>query len=308
MAYANNSMVKQSTVNKGSFSIALSSDSTQNMLKAALGEQKAITKFTTDIMAAFSSNPKLKECDHASIISAGLQCAALNLSASPALGEAYIIPYGDQATFQVGKDGLVQLAIRSGAYTYIDTFEIRQGEYKGKDKFTGKPVFEFVTDDEVRENLPVIGYLATFELKPEMGGFKKSVYFSKEKVLGWAKRYSKAFDEELLKKYETYLKTGEGLSQQELNRCSSPWISSFDRMGEKTVLKQALKHWGPKSVDMQTAISQDDSSDGKPIDGVFTVSEVAEEVPVADAPVAVEATVVDAPDKPATAAKGFFEK
>lgn len=258
---------------KTSFSAALTSESVQNMLKASLNDQRAITKFTTDIMAAVGANPKLKDCDPTSVIVAGLQCTALNLSTSSALGEAYIIPYGDQATFQVGKTGLVRLAVRSGMYADIDTIEVRQGEYKGKDKHTGKPVFEFIEDDEAREKLPVIGYLATFELKPEMGSFRKAIYFGKDKTLAWAKRYSKAFDIDLFRKYETYLATGEGMTQQELQKCSSPWYSSFDEMGQKTVLKQLLRKWGVLSVEMQEAFEKDDQTDSKPIDGVFTVSD-----------------------------------
>ena len=252
MATANNSLV-QSRKNVP-FTVAIQGQGIQRMLQASFSTPQAITKFTADLMAAVTSTPGLKDCDPASIVSAGLQCAALNLSTSPAVGEAWIVPYGNKATFQIGKNGLVQLAIRSGQYKDIDTIEVRQGEYKGRDKETGKPRFEFIEDDEMRESLPIVGYLAYLEM---LNGFKKSVYFSKDKMLKWAARYSPAFKVDMYKKYVQYQETGEGLTDSELRQCSSPWYERFDSMAEKTVLRQLLQKWGVKSRDMVKALEQD---------------------------------------------------
>ena len=255
MAIANNSLTVGGGSNKVTFSVALASDGMQKMIKTALGTPKAVTKFCTDVMAAVSATPNLRNCEPASIVTAGLQCASLNLSTSPSLGEAWIIPYGTKATFQLGKNGLVQLAIRSGQYADIDAIEIRKGEYKGRDAMTGKPKFEFIEDDALRESLPVVGYMAYFEM---LNGFKKTVYFSKEKMVKWADRYSQAFSEEVYRRYEKYLETGEGLTDEELRKCSSPWYERFDSMGEKTVLIQLLKKWGMKSIDMTMAFEAED--------------------------------------------------
>lgn len=252
MANATNSLIQSSQ--KQPFTVALQGAGIQRMLQAAFSTPQAITKFTADLMAAVTATPGLKDCEPASIVSAGLQCSALNLSTSPAMGEAWIVPYGSKATFQIGKNGLVQLAIRSGQYLDIDTIEVRQGEYKGRDKYTGKPQFEFIEDDEVRESLPIVGYLAYFEM---LNGFKKTVYFSREKMLKWAARYSPAFDIELHKKYEIYQKTGQGMTEAELRKCSSPWHERFDSMAEKTVLRQLLQKWGVKSREMVKALEQD---------------------------------------------------
>lgn len=268
MAVAKNSLVSSGSNKRPPLSVVLAGDGMQRMIGASFnGDRRAMTKFSSNIMSVYTANPLLKTCEPVSIVSAGLQCAALNLSTSPALGEAWIIPYGDKATFQIGKNGLVQLAIRSGQYLDIDTMEIRQGEYKGRDRNTGKPKFEFIEDEEQREKTPIVGYLAYFEL---LNGFKKSVYFSREKMLGWAKRYSQAFDEELFKKYQVYMETGEGMTDTELRRCSSPWYNRFDSMGEKTVLKQLLTKWGIKSTELETAIESDEKvADGDAFGGAF---------------------------------------
>lgn len=257
MANATNTLVASGSGNKKvALSVALQSDGMQRMIAAAFnGNQNAMMKFTSDLMAVATTNAVLKDCDPASLVSVGLQANSLNLSMSPTLGEAYAVPYGSVAQFQVGKNGLVQLAIRTGQYLDIDSITVHQGEYKGRDKYTGKYKFEFIEDDEQREKLPVVGYMAFFEM---LNGFRKTVYFSKEKVFDWAKRYSKAFDEELFKKYEKYLETGTGLTDAELKKCSGPWYGSFNAMGEKTVLKQLLLKWGAKSTELVRAIDTDD--------------------------------------------------
>lgn len=270
MANATNSLVASGN-KKVTLSVALQSDGMQRMIGAAFnGNQNAMMAFTSNLMAVATTNTALRDCDPASLVSVGLQANSLNLSMSPTLGEAYAVPYGNVAQFQVGKNGLVQLAIRTGQYLDIDSMTVHQGEYKGRDKHTGKFVFEFIEDDEQREKLPVVGYMAYFEM---LNGFRKTVYFSKEKVYGWAKRYSKAFDEELFRKYEKYLETGEGLTDRELQKCSGPWYSNFNAMGEKTVLKQLLLKWGAKSTELLSAMDKDEApvaTSAGSVEGAFT--------------------------------------
>ena len=110
-------------------------------------------------------------------------------------------------------------------------------------------MFEFIEDDAIRENTPIIGYLAYFEL---LNGFKKQVYFSHEKMLNHADQYSKAFNR---KKYEDLL-AGK-IPQSEMWKYSSPWYSGFIGMALKTVLRQLLSKWGILSVEMQTALTSD---------------------------------------------------
>ena len=104
MANAMNSLV--ASTQKQPFTVALQSNGIQRMMQAAFSTPQAITKFSADLMAAVTATPGLKDCDPVSIVSAGLQCSALNLSTSPAMGEAWIVPYGNKATFQIGKNGL----------------------------------------------------------------------------------------------------------------------------------------------------------------------------------------------------------
>lgn len=218
---------------KPKFSVVIQSDTYKNIINNTLGDPKVAQQFIADITSVVSINPALQECDPATILGAGFQAQTLKLPLNPSLGYAYVVPYGGKAQFQVGYKGLVQLAIRSGQYLDIDVFTIKEGEYKGRDKITGKPKFEFIEDDEVAETKKVIGYMATFTL---LNGFSKQLYWSKEKATKHAKQYSKSF--------------GTG-------RATDLWTNQFDLMAQKTVLKQLLNKYGLLSVELQRAIELD---------------------------------------------------
>ena len=256
------------------FSAVINSDGYKKMINNTLRDPKRANRFVASVISAVSTNPTLQECAPDTILSAALLGESLELSPSPQLAQFYMVPYDDRkrgckvAQFQLGVAGYKQLAIRSGQYLDIDAIEIREGEYKGRNKENGKPLFEFIEDDDVRETLPVIGYLAYFEL---LNGFKKSVYFSKEKMLKHADTYSKAFSA------EKYRDLQEGrVPKNEMWKYSSPWYSGFDGMGLKTVLRQLLSKWGVLSIEMTQAFERDMSAINS--DGTFEYVDGAEGV------------------------------
>ena len=262
---------------KKPFSQVIAMPSYQTMLANAIQDTNRRQRFITTVISAVNATPALKNCTPDSIITSALQMESLGLPYG--MGDAYIIPYGDKATFQIGARGYITLAMRSGAYQDIDTIEIRDGEFKGRDKRSGKPMFEFIEDEDVREDLPIIGYLAHFTL---LNGFQAQEYFSKYKMLKWANRYSQAFDIELYNRYVVYQETGEGLTDKELRLCSAPWYETFDEMAFKTVLKRLLSKKGILSVELVEAFKKD-KSDGT-TDGTLEMNFVGqeEEQPVAE--------------------------
>lgn len=260
---------------RGGFSQIIGSPNYQRMLETAISDPKRRSTFVSSLISAVATVPKLKDCTTDSIISAALPFVSFDFQFG--VGLAYIIPYGDKARFQMGAKGYRQLAMRSGQYRDLDTIEVRQGEFLGRDESNGKPLFRFITDEDVREELPIIGYLAYFEL---LSGFKASVYFSKEKMIKWANRYSEAFDVELDHKYKVYLETGEGLTKEELRACSSPWYSNFDGMAEKTVLKQLLSKKGILSVELVNAFEAENDRGSIDNGPMFNSAEPVREAPV----------------------------
>ena len=242
-------MSANEVANRPTFTAAISTKGYQKLINNTIKDPARAQRFVAAITSAVAVNPTLQTCDPATILSAALLGESLNLSPSPQLGQYYLVPYWNRkkgcndAQFQLGYKGYVQLALRSGSYKRLNVLAIKQGELKRFDPLTEDVVVELITDEIEREKTPTIGYLAMFEY---LNGFVKTIYWSREKMLAHADRYSHA-------DYEAgnYPKQDEWLY-------SSHWYKDFDAMAFKTMLRQLISKWGIMSVDLQTAMEQDD--------------------------------------------------
>lgn len=261
----NNSLIVNEKDKKMSFSNFLTNQFVKQKITEVVGRDSQ--KFMTAILSAVTNNSTLQECDQMSILNCAFLGEGLKLSPSPQLGQYYMVPFKDNkkgikvAQFQLGYKGYIQLAIRSGQYKDIDVIEIREGEYLGRDKYTGKHRFEFIEDEIDREQRRIIGYMSYLEY---LNGFTKQLFWTKEKMLNHADKYSQAFNKESYKK----LKEGK-ISQEDMWRYSSYWYKDFDGMAFKTMLRQLLGKWGLMSSnsDIQKAYDNDMASiqdDGQP--------------------------------------------
>lgn len=222
----------------------------QNIYKT-LGSEIKGKKFVASIISAVNSNPELQTCDFATTVSAGLTGEALNLSPSPQLGQYYMVPFNDRknnrrvATFQIGYKGYVTLAIRSGQYKRLNVVSVKEGELIKYDPFNEEIEVSPIQDEREREQAPTIGYYAMFEL---INGFRKTMYWSKEKMEEHALKYSQGYR---AKKGYTF------------------WEKDFDGMAYKTMLRQLISKWGIMSLEMQTAFTSDmaykESDDSEPV-------------------------------------------
>lgn len=298
-----NSLQKATQQRRLGMTAYLNQDAVKQQINSIVGSKRG-TAFITSIVSAVQATPALQECTNPSILSAALLGESLNLSNSPSLGQFWIIPFNNrkkgvkEAQFQLGANGFKQLAMRTGQYKDMDFLEIHEGEYKGRDKYTGKQVFEFIEDDDEREALPVIGYMAYFEL---LNGFRKTVYWTKAKMEKHADQYSPAFS------LDAYRKLQEGkIPQSELWKYSSYWYSNFAGMAEKTLIKHLLSKWGILSTELITAmdadmavINEDGSkdyveNDDSIIDMEQPLQEPAQPEPGTHAPTQSEAAPMDA--------------
>lgn len=246
-----NNLVKK----QPAFSVVIQSDMYKKLINNTLGDPKKATRFIASITSAVATNPALQECEPSSIVAGALVGEALELSPSPVLGEYYLVPFKNskegvtKAQMQIGYKGYLHLAIRSGQYKDIDVFEIHEGEFKGRDKETGKFKFEFIENEAERLSKPIIGYMGYFEL---LNGFRKTLYISKEEMEKHANTYSKAFNLEDYKK----LQAGQ-IPEKDLWKYSSFWYKNFDTMAFKTVLRQLISKWGIMSIQLQEAFTKD---------------------------------------------------
>ena len=252
----NNSLVKSNSKTRLGMTAYLNQDAVKAQITSIIGSKRG-TSFIASIVSAVQTTPALPECTNSSILQAALLGEALNLSPSPQLGQFWIVPFNNrkkgvkEGTFQLGANGYKQLAMRTGQYKDIDFLEIHEGEYKGRDKFTGKQLFEFIEDDDEREALPVVGYMAYFEL---LNGFRKTVYWTKAKMENHADQYSQAFSIEAYRK----LQNGE-IPQSDLWKYSSYWYTNFTGMAEKTLIKHILSKWGILSAELIQAMDADNT-------------------------------------------------
>lgn len=217
---------KNSLVEKRpTFSNFMASPAIQNKIKSVV---KDSTTFTGALVSAVATNPNLAECDQFTIFSAALLGESLKLSPSPQLGQFYLVPFNDKkrnckvAQFQLGYKGYIQLAIRSGFYKKLNVLAIKEGELISYNPLDEEIEVNLIQDDSIREQTPTIGYYAMFEYT---NGFRKTMYWSREKMLAHADKYSMAFSAE---KYEL-LQAGK-IPTSELWKYSSFWYKDFDGM------------------------------------------------------------------------------
>lgn len=239
-----NSLVKnQSKKEQMKFSVALQTDAYQNLINNTLRDKAKADRFIASISSAVACNKELALCEAGSILSGALLGEALGLSPSPQLGHFYLVPFADKnnsvkiATFQIGYKGYLQLAIRSGQYKKINVLDIKEGELIKYDPLEETLEIKMIENEVERENAKTVGYYAMFELT---NGFRKTMYWSKEKMESHATKYSQAYRSDKQRGYSY-----------------SFWTKNFDGMAFKTMLRQLISKWGIMSIEMQQAFTND---------------------------------------------------
>ncbi len=266
--------VKNSLIQQGEpkipFTVKIQSKGYQNLINTTLRDRNTANRFIAAITSAVSANPALQECDAGTVLSAGLLGEGLKLSPSPQLGQYYLVPFDDKkrnrkvAQFQIGYKGYIQLAIRSGQYKKLTVLPIKQGELINFNPLEEEIEVKLIENEVDRENTPTIGYYAMFEY---INGFKKAMYWSKEKMLSHADKYSAAFSVNggTFTTKNDNTKTKVSFADYEAGKYnnddswmySSFWYKDFDGMACKTMLRQLISKWGIMSIEMEKAVTND---------------------------------------------------
>lgn len=213
-------------------------------LEKALPRIFPLERFTRMILTAISSNEKLLECTQQSFLGAMMTAAQLGLEPNTPLGQAYLIPYWNtkkncyECQFQLGYRGLIELAFRSDAVTDIQAREVYEND-----------VFEYELGLNPKlKHIPaltdrgeVILYYAIFRTKN--GGWGYEV-MSKEDVVKHKEAHNK-----------NKKKNAKG---EEVENPYSPWVTSFDEMAKKTVIKKVLKY-APLKTDFIKTVNADET-------------------------------------------------
>ena len=220
---------KNSNVGKSTLKALVNADVTKKKFQEMLGN-KAVG-FLTSLINTTNGNAQLQQADPNSILKAGAIAATLDLPIDPNLGFAYIVPYNNkgknEAQFQMGYKGFVQLVIRTGQYKRINVTELYEGQFESYDPITDE--LKYNLDNRLSDE--ITHYVAYFQT---INGFEKYNVMSKEEIETHAKKFSK-----------TYSYKG------------SSWQTNFNTMAKKTVLKLLLSKFGILSIEMQTAQKAD---------------------------------------------------
>lgn len=256
----------------------VSSEGVKQRLKEIMGDRGAA--FGAALVQIVKQSYALQKCEPASIIGAALTAAALDLSVDPNLGEAHLIPYGDQCQFQIGAKGFIQLAMRSGEYKAFGSTIVHEGELRVYDELTG----DLEVDSKKNLNGKVIGYAAKFKL---LNGFERGEFWTCDEIEKHAMQYSKAY------------RFAKGKPDKEKD-CL--WITKRDEMAIKTVEKSLLNHYGPKSIQMKRAVVMDGgaiiNADSGELEYIDNPSDIKTSAPEFQEPAGASAEVEPPKDTP----------
>lgn len=204
-------------------------------------------QFLSSLVSMINENPALQKAFYESpmsVIRSALQAASYDLPIDPTLGFAYIVPFNNkvkdgngnwtskmQAAFVIGYKGMMQLCLRTGAYSRIpDAVDVREGELIRYDRLTGDAEFQWVEDGDEREKLPVIGYAGYFRLK---NGAEKTLYMSRRQIEAHERKNRKGAC------------MGRG------------WQDDFDAMARKTVIRRLCGKYALMSIEYQDGTDRD---------------------------------------------------
>ena len=238
-----------------------------------LGERTP--QFLSSVVSLVNADVNLQKAFYEApltVIQSALKAATFDLPIEPSLGYAYIVPFTNskklqdgswekrtEANFIIGYRGMIQLCLRTGAYSRIpDAVDVREGELVRYDRRTGDAEFKWIEDEDAREKLPVIGYAGYFRLK---NGAEKTIYMTVKQIEGHEKKNRK----------------GQSMGKG--------WREDFDAMARKTVIRRLCGKYGLMSItyqngDAKTMQLAQSVMEEEPVGGEIILDPAPEEVPV----------------------------
>ena len=184
-------------------------------------------RITKIIISATLRQPKLLDCEPASILRAAMTATSLGLECDGVLGGAYLVPYGKEAQFIIGYRGLIELARRSGNIVSIEAHIVRRGD-AFRCRLGTEGSIEHEPDWEAAELGKMFCVYAVAKFKD--GGHQFEVMTRAQ--IDAIRRSSKAGN-------------------------FGPWKTHYDEMARKTAVRRLAKYL-PLSVDVRQQIAQED--------------------------------------------------
>lgn len=236
------------------------------------GNGEAAISFKMSCIDYIRATPKLLECDRMSLLSAFVTVAQFKFMPSKVSGEAYVIPYGKEAKFQLGYQGIVTLLYRSPKISNItaniihknDLFEYEEGldarlvhkpALFGNGRGDAIGVYTIVTMADGTKTFKVMDKSAVMSIKdlskaknvadspwnskdPELWMWKKTCLIQHSKLLPKTQEIQKALEKDF---------DGEGLDRPSLN-AEGPATGAASHGVDKVVAEPACSPYNEPEV------------------------------------------------------------
>ena len=202
-------------------------------LPKAMTPERLVRVVTTECR----KTPALLNCNPESFLGAVLQCAQLGLEPGGALGHCYLLPFGNgkakdgrpNAQLIIGYRGMIDLARRSGQIVSICAYTVHE-----KDHFE----WRLGLDPDI-QHVP----------SPEADRGKMTYVYAVAKLKGGGGQF------EVMSRAEV-----EKVRKQSKAGSSGPWVTHFDEMAKKTVIRRLFKYL-PVSIEAARAVEVDERAD-----------------------------------------------
>lgn len=246
------------------FTKSINSSYVQNQLKQVLGKNAGT--FATSLVEVFTNDTQLQKCDQKKVIQEAIKAATLKLPLNKQLGYAYILVFNNWDKAQrksvptpqivLGYRGYIQLAMRTGQYKNINADVVYEGEMVGRDKLSGA-----IDLSGEKTSEKVIGYFAHFET---VNGFSKVLFMSLGEMAGYALKFSPSFkrnaEKNPLPSVDALCDMANDQAVNGPQQGKVGWEGDFNSMAIKTVLRRLLSKYGHLSIEMMSALAEDESS------------------------------------------------
>lgn len=182
----------------------------ESRLLEALPKDRDVKQEISSVIATVASSPQLQKCTPESIALAAYDAATLGLPVNK-LGLAWLVPFGNEAKFQIGYRGYIQLVMESGFVLEVsaecvyenDRFHYRLGS---------NPSIEHEPAELGKKRGAIVGVYAVAKLA---NGLVKHVVMDKAQV--------------------------DHIRSKSRSSGNGPWVTDYDEMAKKTVVKRLCK-------------------------------------------------------------------
>ena len=205
-----------------SIKMLISSDKMMEQFSRALPAHLSADRFARVAITALTKTPKLKTCTKESLMKCLLDLSAAGLE--PDGRRAYLIPYGTEATVIISYMGLIELMRRSGDVTSITAEAVCES-----DEFSwhNGEVSHEVNWRAARGELQAVYAVARLK-----NGDSQTAVMTREEV--------------------------DKIRKRSRSGKSGPWLTDFEEMAKKTVVRRLSKML-PLSSEIMEHITRDDA-------------------------------------------------